>query len=155
MSSHERARDLILAGSGSDAQRAWLQAHLSECGDCTAFAQLATSAAAALRTRAEIAPPAVVRATHLLVRARAAQLGELRARTRMMWIGVAIGITIGILTTPLLWMFAEWIGHLYNLPSLAWQSGFFVIWFIPASLAAAAALALRPSALEARSGGPR
>lgn len=153
MNPHDRARDLIVAGAGNDAQRSWLDEHLSGCPRCTSFARFASSASGALRARSEMAPPAVVNATHLLVRARALQLQEMRARMRMMWIGMALGILVGILTTPLLWIFAEWIGESYSLPSLAWQAGFFVLWFIPASFAAAVALALRPAALEARSGG--
>lgn len=149
MNPHDRARDLIVTGAGNDAQRSWLDEHLSGCPRCASFARLAAAASGALRARSEMAPPAVVNATHLLIRARALQLEELRARMRMMWIGMAIGILVGIVTTPLLWVLAQWIGQTYSLPSLAWQTGFFILWFIPASLAAAAALALRPAALEA------
>jgi anti-sigma factor RsiW len=153
MNPHNRARDLILAGAGDDAQRSWLEQHLADCPRCASLAGLASSASGALRARPELAPPAVVHATHLLVRARALQLAETRARMRMLWIGMAIGILVGIATTPLLWIFAEWVGETYALPSLAWQAGFFVLWFIPASFAAAIALAVRPAALEGRAGG--
>ncbi len=148
MTPHDRARDLIAAGPRDDAQRAWLEAHLGECAPCAAFAGVARSAAAALRSTSVVAPPAVVHATHLLVRARAAQLSEVSARLRVMWIGIAIGILIGVVTTPLLWMFAAWVGRTYSLSPVAWQAGFFVLWFIPASFAAAVALALRPQALD-------
>lgn len=148
MNAHDRARDLIAAGSGSDAQRSWLEQHLAECAPCAAFARLAASATTAVRSQAVIAPPAVVRATHLLIRARALQLQEMQARMRVMWIGIAIGILIGIVTTPLLWLFAAWVGRTYSLSPLAWQAGFVLLWFIPASFAAAVALAVRPQALD-------
>lgn len=148
MNAHDRARDLIAAGSGSDAQRSWLEQHLAECTPCAGFARLAASATTAVRSQAVIAPPAVVHATHLLVRARAAQLQEMQARLRVMWIGISIGVLIGIVTTPLLWLFAAWVGRTYSLSPLAWQAGFVLLWFIPASFAAAVALAVRPQALN-------
>lgn len=152
MNAHDRARDLVAAGRGSDAQRDWLEQHLAVCDPCAAFARLAASAASAVRAQSVMAPAAVVRATHLLVRARSLQLQEMQARMRMMWIGMVLGIVIGIVTTPLLWMAAEWIGRTYSLSTLTWQAGFLVVWFLPASFAAAVAFALRPAAFSRWSG---
>lgn len=148
MNAHDRARDLIAAGVQTDDQRLWLDQHLGDCALCARLARTADAVSFSLRSSPTLASSSLVHATHLLVRARAAQLNEMQARMRMMWIGVAIGILVGIVTTPLLWIFAEWVGRTYSLSTIAWQTGFFVMWFIPASFAAAAALAIRPAALQ-------
>ncbi len=148
MNAHDRARELIAAGVRNDDQRLWLDRHLAECSGCARFAQAATAVTTSLRSNSTMASPSLVHATHLLVRARAAQLNETHARMRMMWIGMGIGVLIGIVTTPLLWMAAEWVGRTYALSTFTWQAGFVLLWFLPASIAAAAALAVRPAALN-------
>ncbi len=148
MNAHDRARDLIASGTGDDEQRLWLDRHLAECPACSRLTQTAVAVTASLRASSPMASSSLVHATHLLVRARALQLNEMHARMRMMWIGMGLGIVIGIITTPLLWMAAEWVGHTYSLSTLTWQAGFLTVWFLPASFAAAAAFALRPAVLK-------
>ena len=66
---HEEAQEWIaLAGAQrrSDADEAWLQAHLRECAACRDYADEAASAVRALRSQPLAADSALVRATRTL-----------------------------------------------------------------------------------------
>ena len=68
-SGHDEARELIALGEGvSDAQQAWLRAHLDECEACRHYAEAANGVVRALRSQPLAADSRLVRATQMRVR---------------------------------------------------------------------------------------
>ena len=85
---HDEARELIAAGGCvSDAQQAWLRAHIDECEACRQYAETANGVVRTLRSLPLAADARLVRATQMRVRFHASRLRE--ARERMWLVGMA------------------------------------------------------------------
>ncbi len=130
---HDEARELIASGEGlSDAQQAWLGAHLEECVACRDYNEAAGRMIRALRSQAFMADSRLVRATQMRVRFHAARLRETRERlwlVAMACLGVGLSTT---LTVPLLWRLFAWIGEWAGLSTPVWQAGFLFFFIAPA-----------------------
>jgi predicted anti-sigma-YlaC factor YlaD len=130
---HDEARELIALGEGlSDAQQAWLRAHLDECDPCRHYAEAANGVVRALRSLPLAAESRLVRATQIRVRFHAHRLRETRERlwlVAMACVGVGISAT---LTVPLLWRLFAWMGEWAGVSTLVWQAGFFFFFITPA-----------------------
>jgi len=130
---HDEAQELIALGDGlSDAQQAWLRAHLDECEACRDYAEAASGLVRALRSLPLAADSRLVRATQMRVRFHATRLRETRERLwliGMACLGVGLSAT---LTVPLLWRLFAWIGVRAGVSSWVWQAGFAFVWIAPA-----------------------
>jgi predicted anti-sigma-YlaC factor YlaD len=139
---HERAREIIALGEvHSEAQQAWLQAHLNECEPCRHYAEATNGAVRALRSQPLAADSRLVRATQMRVRFHASRLREVRERqwlVGMACLGVGLSAT---LTVPLLWRFFAWMGEWAGVSTLVWQTGFAVFLIAPALVASILLLA--------------
>ena len=131
--SHDEARELIALGEGlSDAQQAWLRAHLDECEACRDYAEAASGVVRALRSLPLAADSRLVRATQMRVRFHASRLRETRERlwlVGMACLGVGLSAT---LTVPFLWRFFAWMGEWAGVSTLVWQTGFMFFFIVPA-----------------------
>lgn len=132
---HEQARELItLAGSQdlADAQHDWLRAHLEECASCSDYVEAVGRTLSALRSQPLAADFALVQATQLRVRLRAAELHQRQMRTWLVCMScLLVGLSAAI-TTPLFWRAFEWVGETAGISNWVWQSSFAFLWFTPA-----------------------
>jgi hypothetical protein len=130
---HDEARELITLGEGlSDAEPAWLRAHLDECEACRHYEEAANGVVRALRSLPLAADSRLVRATQMRVRFHASRLRETRERlwlVGMACLGVGLSAT---LTVPLLWRLFAWMGEWAGVSTVVWQSGFMFFFIAPA-----------------------
>jgi len=139
---HERANKLLIAALVEEiasSDRIWLESHLAGCAECAKEAQGLGTAIESLRGFNVSASPELVERTKLAVRRRGEQLNSAPARSAPIWIATAVSSVCMILTTPYVWRTFEWIGRITNLPDAAWELGFLMWWFLPATVLAAAA----------------
>jgi len=139
---HDEARELIVLGDGlSDAQQAWLRAHLDECEACRHYAEAANGVVRTLRSLPLAADSRLVRATQMRVRFHASRLRETRERlwlVGMACLGVGLSAT---LTVPLLWRLFASMGAWAGVSTWVWQAGFAFFWITPALVVSALLLA--------------
>ena len=129
---HEEAQELIALGEGlSDAQQAWLRAHLDECEACRHYAEAADRLVRSLRSLPLAADSRLVRATQMRVRFHASRLRE--TRERLWLVGIAcLGVGLSAtLTVPLLWRLFAWMGAWAGVSTWVWQAGFTFFWIVP------------------------
>ena len=134
---HDEAHELAALGADlSEAQRAWLQAHLAECEPCRLYGEELKQLVRSLRLLPVTADSRLVRATQMRVRFHAGRLREMRER---MWlIGVAcvgVGLSTAI-SAPLLWRLFAWMGECTGLSTLVWQTGFLSFFVAPVVIVA-------------------
>jgi len=129
----DEVRELIALGEGlSEAQQAWLRAHLEECEACRHYAEAANGIARTLRSLPLAADSRLVRATQMRVRFHASRLRETRER---MWLVAMACLGVGLsatLTVPLLWRLFAWMGERAGVSTLVWQTGFMFFFIAPA-----------------------
>jgi hypothetical protein len=118
-------------------ERAWLDAHLQDCGDCAAFAQSTEEALRAMRTAAIPFPAGLAGRTQFRVHLRAQQLQEREPRRLAVWAVAGMSWLLGIATAPYVWQLFAWAGERVHVPKLVWELGFGLWWLIPASIAGA------------------
>lgn len=130
---HDKARELIALGDAlSDAQQAWLRAHLDECEACRDYFGAANGVVHTLRSLPLAADARLVRATQMRVRFHASRLRETRER---MWVVGMACLGVGFsatLTVPLLWRLFAWMGERAGVSTLVWQASFMFFFIAPA-----------------------
>ncbi len=133
---HDEARELIALGEGlSDAQQAWLRAHLDECEACRHYAEAANGVVRALRSQPLAADSALVRATQRRVRQRALELQRQQERLWVICV-CCIAVTLGTaFTTAVLWGGLAWMGQQARLSAAVWQIGLVALGLMPAIVA--------------------
>jgi len=146
---------LIALGEAlSDAQQAWLRAHLDECEACRHYAEAANAVVRGLRSLPLAADSRLVRATQMRVRFHASRLRETRERlwlVGMACLGVGLSAT---LTIPVLWRLFAWMGEWAGVSTVVWQAGF-MLFFIAPALAVSALLVARGTHLTNSGEQPR
>jgi hypothetical protein len=137
---HARAQRLIdqhhVEGLAAQ-ERAWLDAHLRDCGNCEAFAQSTDAALRAMRTAAIPFPTGLASRTQFRVHLRAQQLQEREPRRLAVWAIAGVSWMLGIASAPYVWQLFAWAGARLHVPKLVWELGFGLWWLIPASIAGA------------------
>src|SRR5438445_3275681 len=130
---HDEERELIALGEGlSDAQQAWLRAHLDECEACRHYEEAANAVVRTLRSLPLAADSRLLRATQMRVRFHASRLRETRERlwlVGMACLGVGLSATLSV---PLLWRLFAWMGEWAGVSTLVWQAGFMLFFIAPA-----------------------
>jgi len=144
---HARAKRLIdqhhVEGLAAQ-ERAWLDAHLQDCGDCAAFAHSTEEALRAMRTAAIPFPAGLASRTQFRVHLRAQQFLEREPRRLAVWAVAGMSWVLGIATAPYVWQLFSWVGERLHVPKLVWELGFGLWWLIPASIAGAILLVENP-----------
>ena len=131
---HERARELMMdvrIDQISATDRGWVEAHLSDCVECSRFSASLDDAVSTVRLPAVMASSSLVRATQRRVRARAVVMNAQTAAMRPLWIAVAMVCALATVTTPLLWAGFAWLGAALGLSNLEWRTGFLFAWIAP------------------------
>src|SRR5438445_11047758 len=121
---HDEARELVALSEGlSDAQQAWLRAHLDECEACRHYAEAANEVVRTLRSLPLAADSRLVRDTQIRVRQRALELQRQQERLWVICV-CCVGVTLGTaFTTAVLWRGHGWMGHKAHLAGQVWQVG--------------------------------
>ncbi|HVO81757.1 MAG TPA: zf-HC2 domain-containing protein [Terriglobales bacterium] len=153
---HQQAQEMIACRSDglSQAQQAWLEAHLATCDRCREYANAAEELVRALRSVPITAGAELVRTTQARARAHALKLQQQRERMWLIWISCAVVTLSTALTTPLLWQGFAWLGAWIRVPDAIWQTGFVLFWIAPA-LATSVLLAASGTFLGSRNGAPQ
>src|SRR5262249_6587319 len=127
----------------SDDDRRRLDAHLSECADCSAQQDAIGEAVRDIRTSSFsiTASPNLVRATQLRVRERAWELRQQQENLRPLWISCVLAFAWAVVSMPFLWQGFEWLGRSERLPDLVWQTGFVVMSLMPIAAVGTIAIA--------------
>jgi predicted anti-sigma-YlaC factor YlaD len=139
---HHEAQALIALGEGSsNAEQAWLRAHLEGCEACRRYAEAASGVVQTLRSIPLAADARLVRATQMRVRFHASRLRE--TRERMWLVGLAcLGVGLSAtLTVPLLWQLFAWLGAWAGISTVVWETGLTFFFVAPALVVAVLLLA--------------
>ena len=138
---HARAKKLIVAdrveGISPD-ERDWLDRHLADCNECSTEAARLAAAIQAFRALPMTASPDLVRRTSSMVLQRARQKQTARRESVPVWIATAVSAASMASTAPFIWSGLAWMGRFSHTPEIVWQTGFFLWWFMPATILAAA-----------------
>jgi anti-sigma factor RsiW len=141
----DRALDLLvcreqeLNGKDSD----FLQSHLGICPSCAARSNTIENTRREMRGDVVYANPAMVRATQMRVRERAAELRQQQETMRPLWISSALALAWAVLSMPLLWQGFAWLGRVNHIPDIVWQTGFGIMVLTPLTAVGTIGLASR------------
>jgi hypothetical protein len=116
-------------------ERDWMERHLRDCADCSAYADATSRALRSLRSLRIEMPRDLARRTQFRVRLRAQELRAVEPRWRLIWLASAVSWVLGAATAPYVWRALEWIGMRAGLPKIVWQMGFGIWWALPAVVA--------------------
>jgi hypothetical protein len=135
---HQRAQQLfaqsLVEGISAD-DRAWLDGHLRECGDCAREIASTGQLLQALRTVPVTVPRDLAARTQLRVRLRVQEASQTASSGALLWIITAASWILGILSAPFVWRIFAWAGGRLNLPKPVLEFGFVLWWTIPALIA--------------------
>lgn len=151
---HLRAMELVkrrLIEPLSEKENSCLQAHLVECSACAQEAAGLGREIRALRMLRPQAPAALVRATQLRCRQRAQELENRNRKLRGVQIACVLSSAWMLLSLPFVWDQFSSIG---SIADIFMHFSFVLMWFMPAMIAGAIALWLRPQ-LSAEDSFPR
>src|SRR5207248_10759203 len=126
----------IALGEGlSDAQQAWLRAHLDRCETCRHYAEASNGVVGTLRSLPLAADSRLVRATQMRVCLRALELQRQQERLWVICV-CCVAVTLGTaFTTAVLWRGLAWMGQQARLPGPVWQIGLVALGLMPAIVA--------------------
>ena len=141
----DRALDLLVCGGEELNQNNpdFLQSHLDTCPACCEHSESIECARAEMRGDVVYANPAMVRATQMRVRERAAEMRRQRETMRPLWISSALALVWAVLSMPLLWQGFAWLGRINHVPDLVWQTGFGIMALAPITAVGTVGLASR------------
>jgi len=139
----DRSLDLLIARGLdiSDRDSDFLQSHLGCCSSCCEQSLAIHNAVSEMRSEVVYAQPAMVRATQLRVRARAAELHTHEETMRPLWMASALALAWAVMSMPLLWQGFAWMGHTTHTPDLIWQTAFGFMALAPVTAVSAIGLA--------------
>jgi hypothetical protein len=141
----DRAVDLLIARGLelNEKESDFLQSHLGVCSSCSGQSNTINNTIQEMRSSVMYANPAMVRATQMRVRARAAEMRLQQETMRPLWISSALALGWAVLSMPLLWQGFAWLGHTTHMPQLIWQSGFGIMALAPITAVGTIGLASR------------
>ncbi len=152
-SDHERARELVLLRdiegmSGDDA--VWLASHLEGCGECSGFADGLEFAERALRAEPVMASSALVSATQMRVRQRAAELRDHEARNFLIGISFCLGLLWSAGAAFVGLKLSGWLADKIHVAPWIIATALVVFWLAPAIAMAVGLLVFHPLSNPAR-----
>lgn len=134
-SDHERARELVLMRDVEEVSQhdaRWLEAHVSACADCSAFAEELQLTARALRNMPVTASGSLVMATQARVRARAAELRDHEARVFLIGIAFCLGLLWSAGSAFVGWKLSAWVAEKVHVAQWVIAAGLVIFWLAPA-----------------------
>ena len=154
-SDHERARELVLMSDVEEVSQQdalWLEAHLSGCADCSAFAEELRLAARALRNLPVTASASLVMDTQARVRARAAELRDREAKVFLIGISFCLGLLWSVGSAFVGWKLSGWLAERIHVAQWVIAAGLVIFWLTPAiAMAVAFMVQYRPPSRYVRS----
>jgi hypothetical protein len=135
---HQRAQQLFaqsLVEGISQADQAWLDAHLRDCGECAREIASTGQLLQALRSVPVAVPRDLAVRTQMRVRLRAQESARSEGSSVLLWIITAASWLLGILSAPFIWRIFAWAGSQLNLPKPLLEFGFVLWWTVPALIA--------------------
>jgi hypothetical protein len=141
----DRALDLLVCREQelNENDSVFLQSHLGICYACSEQSSAIDSARNEMRSDVVYAQPAMVRATQMRVRERAAELRQQQETMRPLWISSALALGWAVLSMPLLWQGFAWLGRVNHVPDIVWQTGFGIMALAPLTAVGTIGLASR------------
>ncbi len=133
-SDHDRARELVLLSDVeglSNSEAVWLEAHLSGCAGCAAFAEELQLAARALRNMPVTASASLVMDTQARVRARAAELRDHEAKVFLIGISFCLGLLWSAGSAFAGWKISGWLAQQIHVAPWIIATGFVFFWLTP------------------------
>jgi len=152
-SDHERARELVLLADIDEVSQRdalWLEAHLSGCAECACFAEEFEFAERALRRVPVTAPVALVSATQMRVRQRAAELRDQQARNFLIGISFCLGLLWSAGSAFAGLKLSGWLADKVHVATWIIATGVAVFWLAPAVVIAVGLLVDHPLSNPAR-----
>ena len=152
-SEHERARELVLLRDVegiSDSDARWLASHLEGCAECSGFGEELAFAERALRSIPVTAPVALVSATQMRVRQRAAELRDHQARNFLIAISFCLGLLWSAGAAFVGLKLSGWLADKIHVAPWIIATGFIVFWLAPAIAIAVGLLVQHPLSHSAR-----
>jgi hypothetical protein len=144
--SHARARQILvesLAGDASQADRDWLHAHLEACVSCSALRDGLRAGVGLLRLPEVRVDASQIQTIRHRLRERAQDLRHERELCTALVAASVVGILSGVLTAAGMARILDVFGTQAGVPAPLLAAAGVALWFLPASLAAAAALLAR------------
>ena len=149
MSGPERFSDAGLSAELSNAEQSWLAVHLESCPACREFRENSRETIRSLRGIPIAASGRLVSMTQMRVRQRAEELQRQQERFWVVCVCCAAVTLSSAVTTVVLWrgfawlseqlsqqwMGQQWMGQQARLSAPVWESGFVVVYLMPAVLA--------------------
>jgi hypothetical protein len=140
---HQRAQQLfaqsLIEGLSSN-DRAWLDAHIRECGLCAREIASTQEVLRALRNVPVSAPSDLAARTQVRLRLRAGEAAQASSSGTLLWIITAASWLLGVLSAPLVWRGFTWLGAEMDLPKPVLEFCFVLWWAVPALIAVAIVL---------------
>lgn len=133
-SDHDRARELVLLRGVegiSDGDAAWLASHLEGCAECPGFAAELAMAERALHRVPVTAPVALVSATQVRVRQRAAELRDQQARNFLIGISFCLGLLWSAGAAFIGLKLSNWLADKIHVAPWIVATSFVVFWLAP------------------------
>src|SRR5690349_7443615 len=113
----------------SDADRDWLEQHLTDCDECSTEASRLSAAIQAFRAVPMTASSDLVLLASSMVLQRARQKHTAHREFVPVWIATAVSAASMAYTSPYVWSALMWIGRLSHTPEIFWKTGFLMWWF--------------------------
>lgn len=131
---HEKAHAMVdrsmVEGISPDEQR-WLANHISQCAECSQYAELSQRTIRALDSFAFDLDPEVALRTQNIIRARADRVASHGPE----WsIAISAAFVLTIVGSIAMWESAGWLAGRWNVPAPTWQIGFALLWVLPSVL---------------------
>jgi hypothetical protein len=117
-------------GISPDEQR-WLADHVSQCADCSRYAELSQRTLRALDSFAfDLDPVAALR----VQRAIHNRADWMASHGQVFSYGIWVAIFLTIIGSAAMWEFTAWLASRWNLAAPMWQIGFAILWLLPSVL---------------------
>lgn len=152
-SDHERAREFLLLHDIEgirDSDATWLASHLESCSECSGFADALELTERTLRAEPVMASAALVSATQMCVRQRAAQLRDQQARNFLIGISFCLGLLWSAGSAFVGLKLSGWLADKIHVAPWIIAGAFVVFWLAPAVAMAIGLLVHHPLSNSAR-----
>jgi len=120
----------MVQGISPDEQR-WLANHVSQCAECSRYAELSQRTLRALDSFAFDLDPVASLRVQKAIHNRADWMAS---HGRGFSFGIWVAIILTIIGSVAMWELTAWLASRWNLATPMWQIGFAILWLLPSVL---------------------